>query len=323
MSYCSSVAVLVPCYNEEACIGRVVGKFRDALPGATIYVYDNNSTDNTALVAHAAGAVVRSEPLQGKGHVIRRMFADIDADVYLMVDGDDTYDVHAAERLIEMLRANNLDLVNGRRMSTAQAAYRPGHRFGNWFLSSAVASIFGKRIVDMLSGYKALSRRFVKSFPCLSTGFEIETEIAVHALELMMPMAEIPVGYKEREPGSTSKLNTIRDGSRILRTILRLLRAERPMVFFGTIFIVLALLSSAMGLEIFLEWKATGLVLRMPTAVLCTGTMLLAFLSAVCGMVLETVTLGRREHKRMVYLSLPRSSQAHRASESLVGSALH
>jgi hypothetical protein len=242
------------------------------------------------------------------------MFADIDATIYVMVDGDDTYDVHAVPKMIAHMREQHLDLVNGKRVSTNPTSYRVGHRFGNRFLSSTVAAIFGKRVVDMLSGCKVLSRRFVKSFPCLSTGFEIETEITIHALELGMPVLEEPVFYKERESGSVSKLHTIRDGIRIARTILRLVRSERPMVFFGLAFLILAFVSSMLGLQIFLEWKATGLVLRMPTAVLCTGMMLLAFLSLVCGTVLETVTLGRREYKRMVYLNI--SPSADQSNES-------
>jgi glycosyltransferase involved in cell wall biosynthesis len=275
------------------------------MPNATIYVYDNNSTDDTVANARAAGAVVRHEPMQGKGYVTRRMFADIAADVYVVVDGDATYDVAAAGVMVRRLLAEGLDLVNGRRMSIDQRAYRAGHQFGNWFLTRAVAIIFGHRIADMLSGLKVLSRRFVKSFPCLATGFEIETEMTVHALELAMPIAEIPVTYRERPTGSFSKLHTVRDGVRIAWLILRLMRAERPIIFFGSIFVVLATLSGLLGWEIYTEWLATGLVLRTPTAILTTGMMLLAFLSASCGIILETVTLGRREAKRMVYLSIP------------------
>lgn len=296
---------MIPCYNEAPTIGAVVSEFRAVLPSATIYVYDNNSTDETVANARAAGALVRHEPMQGKGYVARRMFADVSADVYVVVDGDGTYDVRAAAAMVRQLLADGLDLVNGRRVSVDQKAYRAGHQFGNWFLTRAVALIFGHRIGDMLSGLKVLSRRFVKSFPCLATGFEIETEITVHALELAMPIAEMPVIYRERPTGSFSKLHTVRDGLRIAWLILRLLRAERPIVFFGTIFAVLAVVSGMLGWEIYTEWLATRLVLRMPTAVLTTGMMLLAFLSASCGIILETVTLGRRESKRMVYLSIP------------------
>jgi hypothetical protein len=299
-----AVAVLIPCFNEAGSIACVVSDFRSALPGAVVYVYDNNSTDDTGSKAAAAGAIVRREPQQGKGHVVRRMFADVEADVYVLVDGDDTYDAFAARDLVTRLLDDGLDMVNGRRIPTNPGSYRSGHRFGNWLLSRTVATIFGPRVVDMLSGLKVLSRRFVKSFPCLTTGFEIETELTVHALELQMPLAEVPVPYRERPVGSASKLNTLRDGLRIGWLILKLLRSERPMVFFGCAFVFLATLSSLMGIELFVEWKRTGLVLRMPTAVLCTGMMLLAFLSVVCGMILETVTLGRREAKRMVYLAI-------------------
>jgi glycosyltransferase involved in cell wall biosynthesis len=300
-----NIAILIPCYNEGPTIGKVVSDFRAALPSATVFVYDNNSTDATVRNAVAAGAIVRHEPMQGKGYVTRRMFADVSADVYVMVDGDDTYDAQAAAVMVRLLLTSGLDLVNGLRVSEDQKAYRAGHQFGNWILTQAVARIFGHRVGDMLSGLKILSRRFVKSFPCLATGFEIETEITVHALELAMPIAELPVAYRERPVGSFSKLHTIRDGIRIAWLIFRLLRAERPTIFFGAIFVFFATLSSILGWEIFTEWRATGLVLRMPTAVLTTGMMLLAFLSASCGIILETVTLGRRESKRMVYLSIP------------------
>jgi glycosyltransferase involved in cell wall biosynthesis len=315
----AEIAVLIPCFNEGPTIAKVVAEFRVALPSATIYVYDNNSTDDTVEKARAAGAVVRHEPMQGKGYVMRRMFADVSADVYVMVDGDDTYDVNAAARMVEELLTSGLDFVNGMRISTDVKAYRAGHQFGNWILTRAVARIFGHRVGDMLSGLKVLSRRFVKSFPCLATGFEIETEITVHALELAMPIGERPVSYRERPLGSFSKLHTVRDGIRIAWLIFRLLRAERPTIFFGTIFVFFATISSLLGWEIFTEWRATGLVLRMPTAVLTTGMMVLAFLSAACGIILETVTLGRRESKRMVYLSIPPLSQESAAIRLDVG----
>ncbi len=299
-----TVAILIPCYNEALTVAAVVSDFRNVLPEADIYVYDNNSTDDTEIVALAAGAIVRREPLQGKGHVMRRMFADIEADIYVMVDGDDTYDAAACVGMIEQLIDNRLDLVNGRRVPVGQAAYRAGHQFGNRVLSGAVAKLFGSRVDDMLSGLKVMSRRFVKSFPCLASGFEIETEITVHALELKMPIDERIVSYRDRRPGSLSKLNTVRDGVRIGWLILKLLRAERPMVFFGTVFAVLAVPSLCLGALIYMEWLQTGLVRRFPTAILCTGMMLLAFLSMACGLILETVTLGRREQKRMAYLAL-------------------
>ncbi len=299
------IAVLIPCYNEEVAIRTVVGDFRAALPAATIYVYDNNSTDRTIEMAAAAGAVVRTEPLQGKGNVVRRMFADIDADVYVLVDGDDTYHAGSAPLLVQMLIDRQLDMVSAARMTEIPAAYRPGHRFGNRLLTGLVARIFGNRFRDMLSGYRVFSRRFVKSFPALTTGFEIETELTVHALQLRMPISEVPVPYKDRPAGSSSKLRTFRDGLRILRTILALIKEERPLQFFCSIFLLLAALSVLLAVPIFTEYLRTGLVPRLPTAVLATGAMLLAFLSLTCGLILDTVTLGRREMKRMCYLAMP------------------
>jgi hypothetical protein len=300
-----SIAVLIPCYNEAIAIAKVVHDFRSALPNAAIYVYDNNSSDDTVSIARAAGAIVRREPLQGKGNVVRRMFADIDADVYILVDGDDTYDSSAAAGMVRTLLDEQLDMVNAARQSDALAAYRPGHRLGNQVLTGMVAHIFGNRIGDMLSGYKVFSQRFVKSFPVLATGFEIETELAVHALQLRMPLAEVTTAYRERPSGSVSKLRTYRDGLRILMTILILLKEERPLRFFGAIFAVLALTSTALAVPIIVDYLATGLVPRLPTAVLCTGTMLLAFLSLTCGLILDTVTLGRHELKRITYLAIP------------------
>jgi glycosyltransferase involved in cell wall biosynthesis len=299
------IAVLVPCYNEEAAIGAVIRDFRRALPTATIHVYDNNSKDRTVEVARAAGAVVRREPLQGKGSVVRRMFADIEADIYVLVDGDDTYDAASAPALIRRLLDDQLDMVNGARVTEIQAAYRPGHRFGNALLTGLVARIFGDRIGDMLSGYRVFSRRFVKSFPALSSGFEIETELTVHALELNMPVAELPTPYKDRPEGSTSKLRTFRDGFRILGTILVLVKEERPLAFFTGLFAVLTTISVILAWPVVTTFMATGLVPRLPTAVLATGTMQLAFLSLACGLILDTVTRGRREMKRMRYLEIP------------------
>jgi glycosyltransferase involved in cell wall biosynthesis len=298
-----AIAVLVPCYNEARTIRSVVSAFRDALPRAAIYVYDNNSSDGTATLAREAGAIVRFELLQGKGNVVRRMFADIEADIYVLVDGDDTYDAAQAPSLIEALLEGRLDYVNGRRVSTGSDAFRTGHRFGNWLLTSLVAAMFGNRLNDMLSGYKVLSRRFVKSFPALASGFETETELAVHALDLRMPMAEIETPYKERPPGSASKLSTFRDGYRILQTILLLVKEERPLQFFAGIFALLALTSIGLAWPIVLEFIRTGLVPRLPTAVLATSIMLLAFLSLTCGLILDTVTHGRREMKRLHYLA--------------------
>lgn len=300
-----SVAVLIPCLNEQAAIGQVVRDFRAALPEATIYVYDNASTDRTVEVARAAGAVVRIEPLRGKGNVVRRMFADVEADAYILVDGDDTYAATAAPAALEKLLAEQLDMVNVARVTEIQAAYRPGHRFGNALLTGVVARIFGNRFSDILSGYRVFSRRFVKSFPALAAGFEIETELTVHALELRMPIAEVSAPYKDRPAGSASKLHTFRDGFRILRTILTLAKEERPLAFFSLVFAVLALVALGLALPVFETYRETGLVPRLPTAVLATGTMLLAFLSLTCGFVLDTVTRGRRELKRLSYLTTP------------------
>lgn len=297
-----SIAVLVPCYNEAAAIGNVVNDFRAALPSAEIYVYDNNSTDDTAAVARAAGATVRNEPLQGKGNVVRRMFADVDADVYVMVDGDDTYDASAVPAMINQLLDESLDLVNGKRVHADTQAYRPGHQFGNVLLTSLVATIFGKRFEDMLSGLKVFSRRFVKSFPSLSSGFEIETELTVHALELRMPVAETETVYGARPEGSESKLSTFSDGFRILRTIAILIREERPLQFFGGLFIVCATLAVILAVPLLLTYLEIGLVPRLPTAVLVTGLMLLGFLFLACGLILDTVTRGRQELKRLQYL---------------------
>lgn len=299
------IAVLVPCYNEEAAIPAVVRDFKEALPQATIYVYDNNSTDRTREVASSVGAVVRTEPLQGKGNVVRRMFADIEADIYVMVDGDDTYDAKSAPKLIQLLIDQKLDMVNGARVSTVQAAYRPGHRFGNVLLTGLVTTVFGKRTTDMLSGYRVFSRRFVKTFPALSAGFEIETELTVHALELRMPIGEVGTPYKERPPGSMSKLSTFKDGFRILKMIGRLVKEERPMEFFSVAAAVIAVIAILLAAPVVVTFWESGLVPRLPTAVLAMGLMILAFLSLVCGLILETVTRARREMKRLRYLELP------------------
>jgi len=299
------VAVLIPCYNEATPIGSVVADFRAALPDADIYVYDNNSTDDTAEVARTAGAIVRVETQQGKGNVVRRMFADIDADVYVMVDGDNTYEAKAAPDLIARLTAETLDMVSGCRVTEIQEAYRPGHRFGNWMLTSLVAHIFGKRTKDMLTGYRVFSRRFVKSFPALSRGFEIETELTVHALELRMPIADVDTAYIDRLPGSDSKLNTIRDGLRILKMIALLVKEERPLAFFGGIGVFFGVVSIVLGVPIVIEYLETGLVPRFPTAILASAIMVIGVLSVMSGLILDTVTLGRREAKRMAYLSFP------------------
>jgi glycosyltransferase involved in cell wall biosynthesis len=300
-----NIAVLIPCYNEEAAIGKVVGDFRRALPGAAIFVYDNNSRDRTVEMARAAGATIRIENLQGKGNVVRRMFADIEADIYVLVDGDDTYDAASATGMIAALLEGPLDMVNGARVTKIEKAYRPGHRFGNWLLTHMVAWIFGNRIHDMLSGYRVMSRRYVKSFPALAAGFETETELTVHALELRMPIAEIKTPYKDRPVGSVSKLSTFRDGFRILWTIIVLVKEERPMQFFSLFALLLAVISIALAVPIVIEFAETGLVPRFPTAILATGLMIVSFLSLTCGLVLDTVTRGRREMKRMRYLNIP------------------
>lgn len=299
------IAVLIPCYNEEVAIGKVVEDFRRALPRARIHVYDNASTDHTAAVAARAGAIVGHEPFPGKGNVMRRMFSDVDADVYVLVDGDDTYDASAAPSLVRTLLDNQLDMVNGARVTQIREAYRFGHRFGNRLLTGLVQVIFGKQFGDMLSGYRVFSRRFVKSFPAASAGFEIETELTVHALELRMKTAEVPTRYKERPEGSSSKLNTIRDGLRILRMIGLLVKEERPLMFFGCACLLLALLSVGLAVPVVLEYLHTGLVPRFPTAILSVGIMVVASLSMVCGLVLDTVTHSRRELKRLAYLEIP------------------
>jgi hypothetical protein len=299
------VAVLIPCYNEAAAIGTVVSDFRAALPQADIYVYDNNSSDGTADVAAAAGAIVRREPRQGKGHVVRRMFADVEADIFVMVDGDDTYDATAAPAMVARLADEGLDLVNGVRVAGTDTAYRPGHKLGNQVLSGLVQAIFGRGSSDMLSGFRVFSRRFVKTFPMMSRGFEIETELTVHALELDMPTAEVPGRFKDRPDGSESKLNSIRDGLRILSTITKLLKQERPFLVFSTIASVFAITALTLAGPVLAEYFATGLVPRLPTAVLSASLMILAFLMGAVGLILDTVTRGRQETKRMQYLSVP------------------
>lgn len=301
------IAVLLPCYNEEAAIGATVAGFRTALPGAAIYVYDNNSRDHTVEVAAAAGATVRRETMQGKGHVVRRMFADVEADIYVMADGDATYDAAAAPAMIARLIDDQLDMVVGARASEVDEAYRRGHRLGNRLLTGILARIFGRTFSDILSGYRVFSRRFVKSFPVLSAGFEIETEISVHALELRMPVAEIVTAYGARPEGSASKLSTWRDGWRILRTILTLFRIERPVLYFGAIGAALGLLAVVLAVPLVITYAQTGLVPRLPTAVLATGLVILAFLNGFCGLILDTVVRGRREVRRLAYLALPAS----------------
>ena len=305
MSRRNIVAVLIPCHNEAAAIGKVISDFRAALPNSVIHVCDNNSTDGTGTIAAECGAIVRFEPLAGKGNAVRRMFSDVDADVYVLVDGDDTYDHAKAPELVRRLIDDSLDMVVGSRAATSGRAYRKGHRLGNYVLTKIVRVVFGDRISDMLSGYRVFSRRFVKSFPALTEGFDIETELTVHALELRMPMVEVETAYKERPPASFSKLSTYGDGWRILRTILTLIKEERPFGFFGGLGFLLAVTSVILAWPLLLTYLETGLVPRLPTAVLSMGLMLLAFLSVAAGAILDTVTRGRREMKRLAYLGIP------------------
>ncbi|PYI73565.1 MAG: glycosyl transferase [Verrucomicrobia bacterium] len=304
MSTTARIAVLIPCYNEEAAIAKVVNDFKMTLPNGDVYVYDNNSKDKTAEVAHTAGAIVRTELRRGKGNVIRRMFADIEADIYLLVDGDDTYDVATAPVFLQTLVSDGLDMVSGRRIAVGGNAYRTGHVIGNWLLNRATVMIFRLKVLDMLTGYRVFSRRFVKSFPVTAEGFSIETELTVHAGRLLMPVAEVDTPYRERAHGSVSKLHTWRDGLRIVFAIARLVREERPLVFFAAICALLILLSLILGVPVVLEYLKTGLVPRLPTAVLSMGLMLLAFLSLASGLILDTVTRGRWELKRLAYLAV-------------------
>lgn len=299
------IAILLPCYNEAMTIAQIVKSFQACLPDAVVYVFDNNSSDNTVALARAAGAVVRSVPLQGKGNVIRRMFADIEADIYIMVDGDDTYDASVAPQLAEKLVLEGLDMVVGTRVSTEQEAYRFGHRFGNRLLTGSVAMVFGNTFTDMLSGYRVFSRRYAKSFAAHSAGFETETELTVHALELRMPVCEVATVYKSRPEGSVSKLNTYRDGVRILWTIIKLFKTEKPLAFFSIGFFICMLAAFGLMLPLLETYLQTGLVPRLPTAVLCVALSLFGVISLNCGLILDTVTKGRIEQKRFAYLSIP------------------
>ncbi|HEX2944023.1 MAG TPA: glycosyltransferase family 2 protein [Rhodopila sp.] len=299
------MAVLIPCHNEEAGIAAVVGAFQAVLPEATVYVYDNNSSDQTAARAKEAGAIVRQERLQGKGHVVRRMFADVEADAYVLVDGDDTYDANAAPGMLKLLIEQQLDMVTAVRRDVDGSAYRFGHRMGNAVLTQLVAWAFGEGVSDLLSGYRVFSRRFVKSFPALSSGFETETEFTVHALTLHMPVREVQAPYRGRRPGSRSKLNTIGDGMRILRAILMLIQHERPLQVFSLGGLGLLLLGIGLGIPVIAEFLRTGLVPRLPTALLATSLVLLAFLSFACGLILDAIARGRKEGRRLAYLAAP------------------
>lgn len=297
------IVVLLPCYNEEVSVAQCVKAFRQTLPTATVYVYDNNSTDRTSEVALAAGAVVRRESRKGKGNVVRRMFSDVDADIYVMADGDATYDATSAPLLVSHLLEDGLDMVVGCRKPVVVAAYRPGHKFGNKLLTTAVGLLFGNQFTDMLSGYRVFSRRFVKSFPALSRGFETETELTIHALELRLPVGEIVTQYYGRVAGSSSKLSTVKDGLRILGMIIRLFKLERPLLFYSIISAVLAAISIILGIPVLTEYLKTGLVPRFPTAILASALMLLAAIAFIAGTILETVTRGRIELKRLTYLN--------------------
>ena len=316
-----NVAVLIPCYNEELTITKVIRDFKEVLPEADFYVYDNNSTDETILRASEAGAIVRQETLQGKGNVVRRMFRDVEADLYVMVDGDDTYDASKAPEMVRTAIAGSIDLVNGIRISdNSEQTYRPGHEFGNHLLTSAVSLLFGNRIMDMLSGYKVLSKRFVKSFPAHSAGFEVETELTVHALVLSMPIAHISGKYNGRPEGSISKLRTYSDGMKILRLIMTLFKQERPLLFFSVLGSFLALLALVLGMPIIADYIQTGLVPRLPTAILSMGIMITSFLSFTGALILDTVTRGRRESRILQYLAIPfNRTIAHESSKQVVG----
>ena len=297
------IAVILPCYNEEAAIAETIAGFRTALPAATIHVYDNNSRDRTAEIARLSGAIVRTERQQGKGHVVRRMFADVDADVYVMADGDLTYDPKAAPEMVRMLVEEQLDMVVGTRQHEVAEAYRGGHVIGNRLFTGLLSGLFGRSFTDIFSGYRVFSRRFVKSFPSLSQGFEIETEISVHALELRMPVGELVTNYGARPEGSASKLSTYRDGWRILTTIGTLYRIERPVLFYGAIAALLLLAAIIISVPLLITYIDTGLVPRFPTAILATGMVIIAVLSFFAGLILDTVTRGRREVRRLAYLA--------------------
>lgn len=299
------IAVIVPCYNEAQAVYKVVSDFRKILPAADIYVFDNNSTDETAAVANEAGALVRHVGYKGKGNVVRRMFADVDADIYVMVDGDDTYEAAAAPKMIEHLLNDNLDIVVGTRVENGdEKTYRPGHRFGNKMLTGTVSKIFKGSFSDMLSGYRVFSRRYAKSFPSHSHGFEIETELTIHALELRMRIGEVQTAYGERPEGSVSKLSTYRDGIKILRTIIQLYAYERPLFFYTMIALFMATISFILGVPLIDEYLQTGLVPRFPTAIAAASVMVMGMLSLICGVISHLITVSRRETKYLAYLSI-------------------
>jgi glycosyltransferase involved in cell wall biosynthesis len=302
----ADIAVLIPCCNERQTIAAVIRSFRQALPDAAIYVYDSNSNDGTCHAAREAGAIVRSETMPGKGWVVRRMFADIEADYYVLVDGDDTYDASAAPAMVAEVREKNLAMLVGRRVPGSAGAYRPGHAMGNKLFTASVARLFGRSFTDILSGYRVFSRAFVKSFPVFSGGFEIETELTVHALTLGLPVSELATVYKERPAGSASKLSTYRDGVRILWVILTLFRNEKPLGFFGILGLLCLAVSAILAYPVIGTFIETGLVPRFPTAILATGLAIYALIMFACGLILDTVTKGRREAKLLAYLSAGR-----------------
>ena len=302
----NKIAVIIPCYNEEQAIEKVIKDFHKVLPEAEIYVYDNNSTDKTAQIACKAGAIVRQEPLQGKGNVVRRMFADIDADIYVMSDGDETYDIAKAPILVKELLDNSLDMVIGSRKEVDLAAYRVGHRWGNVLLTKLVQYFFNHHLTDMLSGYRVFSRRFVKTFPAQSAGFEIETELTVHAFSSRIPMKEVERDYFARPIGSVSKLSTFKDGFRILMMIVTLIKEERPLYFFSVIFAILFLLSLFLGIPVLQEYWNTGLVPHFPTAILSMGMMICAVVSLFVGFILDSLSKTRKENRRLSYLQYSR-----------------
>ena len=301
------IAVTIPCYNEAVTIAKVIADFRTALPGADIYVFDNNSSDATAQVARDAGAIVRMEQRQGKGHVVRRMFADIEADIYLMVDGDDTYDASIAPTLVELLKRNHVDMVVGTRADVTKDAGRGGHAFGNKLFNKIYGRLFGKQFSDIFSGYRVFTRRFVKSFPAVSSGFEIETEMSVHCSQLGIPTLERPTVYGERPEDSHSKLHTFKDGFRILGMFAMLAKETRPAAFFGAIGLALITLATVLAIPLVMTYAQTGLVPRLPTAILATGLVITAAISAVCGLILDSLARARIEAKRAVFLNFPGS----------------
>lgn len=300
-----SIAVLIPCLNEAVTIAAVVTQLKEVLPHASIYVYDNGSDDATISTARAAGATVRSEPRRGKGNVTRRMFADVEADIYVLIDGDNTYDVVAIPQMVEMMVGQNLDMVTGRRIAACAAAYRGGHDFGNRVFTWAIGWMFGQGCDDVFSGLRVMTRRFVKSFPALATGFEIETDLTVHALALRTPIADYPVKYSDRPAGSSSKLHKYHDGLRILLRLLTLLRTERPFILYGLLGLIASTISLVLGIRVVEDFMETGLVPRFPSAILATGLMLSGFISIVCGVILQALARYRHETFRLRYLSLP------------------